>query len=254
MADHDKSEEQARAERDRADKAERPRDAATLIIVDRSGGVVRVLMGQRRADVAFMPGKYVFPGGRVDADDKAVESADELREAEAAKLLHDMKGGASLARTRAIALAAIRETFEEAGILIGARVTKPVETKVPGWQAFFAAGFVPRLGDLTFFARAITPPGRARRFDARFFCVDASAISHRIDSNDGELSGLHWLTMEDARGLDLPGITRVVIEDLTDRLRHGLPGPDELPVPYYHLKNGAFRRDLLTPTELIAQP
>lgn len=251
MSDQEQSEATARAERD---KAERPRDAATLIIVDRSGGVVRVLMGQRRPDVAFMPGKYVFPGGRVDADDKGITSADEMRAAEAAKLAHDMKGGASAARIRALGLAAIRETFEEAGILIGARPETPAETDAMAWKPFFAQGYVPRLGSLTFFARAITPPGRNRRFDARFFCIDAAEISHRIESNDGELSGLHWLTLDDARALDLPGITRVVLEDLTDRLKHGLPGPDEVPVPYYHLKNGSFRRDLLTPAELIQQP
>jgi len=246
-------EAQQRADKD---KAERPRDAATLIIVDRgAGGDVRVLMGQRRPDVAFMPGKFVFPGGRVDAEDKHIPSADELRPAETAKLLHDMKGGGSAGRARAIALAAVRETFEEAGLLIGTRAEKiEAPDAPPTWKAFLDEGYLPRLSGLTFFARAITPPGRARRFDARFFFIEASAIVHKIDSNDGELSGLHWLTIEDARGLDLPGITRVVLEDLTDRLKHGLPGSDELPVPYYHLKNGSFRRDLLTPTELIAQP
>ena len=72
----------------------RPRDAATLIIIDRTSGEPRVLMGKRRMEQVFMPGKYVFPGGRADKDDKIVQSADELPEVEAAKLLLDMKGSA----------------------------------------------------------------------------------------------------------------------------------------------------------------
>ncbi len=97
-----------------ASKAIRPRDAATLIIVDAASGTPRILMGRRRDDVVFMPGKYVFPGGRVDREDRLVSSADDLAPGEIARLMHDMKGAASEARARAIALAAVRETWEEA--------------------------------------------------------------------------------------------------------------------------------------------
>jgi 8-oxo-dGTP pyrophosphatase MutT (NUDIX family) len=229
-----------------AAKDDRPRDAATLIIVDRSGGEPRVLMGKRRMEQVFMPGKYVFPGGRADKDDKTVQSADELPPVEMAKLLLDMKGTPSAARARGLALAAIRETFEEAGLLVGHPVSPSPSTSAAGWGDFLAHGYLPKLSDLTFFARAITPPGRPRRYDTRFFCCGIEAISHRIDANDGELSGLHWLTIEDTRGIDLAPITRVVLEDLTDRFTAGPAAAADAAVPYYHFKNGSFRRELLT--------
>jgi 8-oxo-dGTP pyrophosphatase MutT (NUDIX family) len=227
------------------DVADRPRDASTLIIVDHATGTPRVLMGKRRMEQVFMPGKYVFPGGRADKDDKLVQSADELPAIELTKLLLDMKGTPSAARARGLALAAIRETFEEAGILVGHPITPAPQTTAAGWGDFLGHGFLPKLSDLTFFARAITPPGRPRRYDTRFFCCDVSAIAHRIDANDGELSGLHWLTIEDTRGIDLAPITRVVLEDLTDRLGSKATAADA-PVPYYHFKGGSFRRELLT--------
>jgi 8-oxo-dGTP pyrophosphatase MutT (NUDIX family) len=227
------------------DAADRPRDASTLIIVDRSTGEPRVLMGKRRMEQVFMPGKYVFPGGRADKDDKLVQSADELPAIEIAKLLLDMKGSPSVARARGLALAAIRETFEEAGLLVGHPVSPAPQTTAAGWGDFLALGYLPKLSDLTFFARAITPPGRPRRYDTRFFCCEIEAITHRIDANDGELSGLHWLTIDDTRGIDLAPITRVVLEDLTDRFTVSTTAADA-PVPYYHFKNGSFRRELLT--------
>jgi 8-oxo-dGTP pyrophosphatase MutT (NUDIX family) len=228
------------------DVADRPRDASTLIIIDRSSGEPRVLMGKRRMEQVFMPGKYVFPGGRADKDDKIVASADELPDIEMAKLLLDMKGTPSAARARGLALAAIRETFEEAGILIGHAVAPAPVTDAAGWGDFLSLGYLPKLSGLSFFARAITPPGRPRRYDTRFFCATVEAISHRIDANDGELSGLHWLTIEDTRGIELAPITRVVLEDLTDRFKGGPDPAADAPVPYYHFKGGSFRRELLT--------
>ncbi|MGI9479442.1 MAG: hypothetical protein ACR2PI_22260, partial [Hyphomicrobiaceae bacterium] len=97
-------------------KAQRPRDAATLVLVDTSTDEPRLLMGKRRATQVFMPNKVVFPGGRVDEDDRIVESADELSDNELAKILLQMKGHPSTARARSMALAAVRETFEETGV------------------------------------------------------------------------------------------------------------------------------------------
>ena len=225
---------------------QRPRDAATLIIVDRAGGEPRLLMGKRALSQAFMPGKYVFPGGRVDKGDRTIVSADELEPAETAKLLVGMRGPPSPARARALALAAIRETYEEAGLVIGARMPARPRIVAAGWQEFVAQGFLPKLGALTFFARAITPPGRPRRFDTRFFCAEASAIAHRVAIEDGELESVAWFPIEETRALDLPAITRVVIEDLLDRLESGSLAAPDLPVPFYHHRNGSFRRELLT--------
>jgi 8-oxo-dGTP pyrophosphatase MutT (NUDIX family) len=223
-----------------------PRDAATLVILDRSGAEPKILMGKRRADLAFMAGKYVFPGGRVDPADKTIRTAADLRAGETAKLLAQMRGKPSLLRARALAAAAVREAFEEAGLVIGAQASADVAAAPPSWQPFLTRGFVPTLAPLTFFARAITPPGRPRRFDTRFFCMDATAIAERVGHNDGELSGLDWLTLDDARGLDLPNITRLVIEDLQAQLTDGSLDAGRNPVPFYYARGGSFRRDLLT--------
>jgi 8-oxo-dGTP pyrophosphatase MutT (NUDIX family) len=90
-------------------RALRPRDAATLIIVDDASGEARVLLGRRRSDMVFMPGRYVFPGGRVDRADRHITVQDNLKSNDVAKLLVAMKGAASQARARALALAAVRE-------------------------------------------------------------------------------------------------------------------------------------------------
>lgn len=244
MSDDSESSGAAPLSRDRAD---RPRDAAALIVLDHSTGEPRALMGRRRPDLVFLPNKYVFPGGRVDRADYTAPAAGELDASEAAKLLLEMKGIPSQARARGLALAAIRETFEEAGLLIGARRDPgPGAARGPGgWSDFHALGVVPRLSGLTYVARAITPPGRPRRYDTRFFTVDASEIAHRVEIGDGELSALDWFSLADMRTLDLPGITRVVIEDLDDWLKAGLPQAKALPVPFYFHKNGTFERQML---------
>lgn len=223
----------------------RPRDAATLIVVDGTQGSPRVLLGKRRADMNFMPGKYVFPGGRVDRADRAVTACDDLEPVEVAKLMVDMKGEPSPQRARALALAAVRETWEEAGMIIGATAAGRSAPADASWRGFFGLGFAPRLAPLTFFARAITPPGRPRRFDTRFFCVDARDICHRGQPPHDELSDLVWMELHEARGLDLPPITRVILEDLGDRMKLGPLHGTDAPVPYYFNRNGTFRRELI---------
>ena len=227
-------------------RALRPRDAATLIIVDDTSGEPRILLGRRRADMVFMPGRYVFPGGRVDPADRHVAVEQDLEPGDLKKLLVAMKGAASEARARSLALAAVRETFEEAGFIIGVPLpAKSVAPKSEGWQAFFAHGFQPALSRLKFFARAVTPPGRPRRFDSRFFCVPAEAIVHRVPAVNDELSDLEWHSIAQARSLELPNITRVVLEDLGERIAAGALHTSDMPVPFYHRRNGAFRRDLI---------
>ncbi|HXL98843.1 MAG TPA: hypothetical protein VN932_02860, partial [Rhizomicrobium sp.] len=145
----------------------RPKDAATLVLVRRESAGPRVLMGQRHGGMAFMANKFVFPGGRVDAGDGRIAAGGALRPHVAARLGNGARG---------YALAAIRETFEETGVLVGERAGTIPRTRSPAWRKFFAHGIVPRLDTLDFIARAITPPNRTRRFDARFFMADASCI------------------------------------------------------------------------------
>src|SRR3954447_25578054 len=111
----------------------RPVDAATLILVDRSGSVPKVLVGKRHDKVVFMPGKFVFPGGRVDKTDNRVPVAAPISKELEANL---MKGSPKtpLARARALAIAAIREACEETGLCLG-RACASAAPKFEGvWQ------------------------------------------------------------------------------------------------------------------------
>jgi 8-oxo-dGTP pyrophosphatase MutT (NUDIX family) len=212
-------------------KPPRPRDAATLLIVRRDGPAPRVLMGRRSGGHAFMPHKWVFPGGRIHASDFRVPAARELNAGTAAALSRTT----SASRARAIALAAIRETFEETGLRL-AQSAPPLRSRGE-WGAFLASGARPDLGALDFVARAITPPARSRRFDARFFVADASALlSLDPGSGSGELDELAWFDWDAAADLDLPSITRAILHEVA--LRFEQPGR---PVPFHRFVRGEHR-------------
>jgi 8-oxo-dGTP pyrophosphatase MutT (NUDIX family) len=154
----------------------------------------------------------------------------------------------SLTRGRALALAAIRETFEETGLLLGRRIDGERPGRVPEgpWSEFVSHGIVPDLEPLRFVARAITPPGRPKRFDTRFFAVDANQIAHRIDgivTPDSELTELVWVELDQALELELPSITTVVLKELDKRSEAGFG--HALPVPFYFARGGAFQREEL---------
>lgn len=222
----------------------KPKDAATLILIDRSGKQPRVLMGKRHHGHKFMPGKYVFPGGRLDVADRAIKPLDELGEVCARRLgQHVVKW--SPGRGRALALASIRETAEETGLLIGKEDANGVTAKAEAWSPFVSKKVRPSLSALTFVARAITPPKRPKRFDTRFFLADRKDIGAEIPGIVGpetELVSLDWLTFDDAQDVELPNITKVVLREIADRLKTG-----ELarPAPFYFYRTGGFQRKLL---------
>src|SRR5258705_10448500 len=113
----------------------RPKDAATLILIDRSGDKPKVLVGKRHDNVVFMPGKFVFPGGRVDqADNRVPVAASIPQELEANLLKGSPKVTASGARS--LAVAAIREACEETGLCLG-RKTDGAMPRLDGpWRPF----------------------------------------------------------------------------------------------------------------------
>lgn len=234
------------AERERRWPNVRPSDAATLILIDRTGATPKVLMGKRHHGHKFMPGKFVFPGGRIEAGDRRMSVAGMLDPLVEEKLLKRVQRP-TLSRARALALAAIRETFEETGLMLGSKDYGTPEVAPDGpWASFVEAGVFPELDALHFIARAITPPKRPKRFDARFFAVDAEGICHRVEGvvgPDSELTELVWLPLEEAQTLDLPTITGVVLEELESRIAGGMA--PELPVPFYYERNGRFRREEL---------
>lgn len=181
------------------------RDAATIILLRQDQGVPRLLMGQRGRSAVFMPGKFVFPGGAVDPEDYATELPGTMDPVCARRLTE----GSSAELARALTVAALRELREETGLSLAS-----------------AAG-------MQFIFRAITPPGRPRRFDARFFLAKADDVTNDPDDfsqAEDELSHLQWVTLEVARGFDLPFITRIVLAEIEERLGREIP-PDH--VPFY---------------------
>jgi 8-oxo-dGTP pyrophosphatase MutT (NUDIX family) len=198
-------------------KAARPRDAATLILVR---GGREVMMGQRSKGHVFMPDKWVFPGGRVDPGDARAKAAIELTPETEALL---RRGGIIRRPPRAFALAAVRETREEAGLVLGAEDG-------------------PDLSKLQFVARAITPPYRPRRFDARFFLADAEAVLAHDEPEAGEeLLHLRWFSLDEALALDLPSITRFVLKEVGSRLNGETVAP-----PFLRFVRGSHSLERLT--------
>jgi 8-oxo-dGTP pyrophosphatase MutT (NUDIX family) len=228
------------SERNQSFPNTRPKDAATLIILDRSGGEPKILLGRRHAGHKFLPGKYVFPGGRVERADARMAAASELDPMVEGQLMRQMLRP-SCSRARAMGLAAIRETFEETGIMIGRRTATAIPAPSGLWADFAAAGILPDLARLHFVARAVTPPRRPKRFDTRFFAVDAEAIVERRDGivgPDSELVELVWVPLAEAPALGLMTVTTVVLEELCARIAAGLPR--DLPVPFYRMMNQKF--------------
>jgi 8-oxo-dGTP pyrophosphatase MutT (NUDIX family) len=223
----------------------RPVDAATLILVDRTGSTPKVLVGKSHDKVVFMPGKIVFPGGRVDKADSRVPVAAPIPEALEANLL---KGRPKItpSRARALAVAAIREACEETGLCLGRRAPAPALTGP--WKPFADAGLLPDPSGLFLITRAITPPGRVRRFDTRFFAADASAIAHRIEGvihADAELVELVWVELGSKPLADLHPMTRNVLGELEKRLGAG-PLRHDFDVPFFHFYGGRMQKDTLS--------
>ena len=192
------------------------RNAATVILLRDRLENPRVLMGQRGAKAAFMPNKFVFPGGAVDAEDTNIALAAEIPQPCRARLSEDCADDISTP----LCVAAIRELWEETGLILGHKA--PWSGAPPdAWRDFAAAEYVPSAENLQFVFRAITPPGRPRRFDARFFSVDASHLANDIDdfsAASDEISHLQWVPLDKTRDFDLPFITEVVLAEISGRL------------------------------------
>ena len=206
----------------------RPRDAATLIVYRRRRGRIEVLVGERHQRHRFLPQRYVFPGGRVDPEDARVRIAAPLRADVACQLARRI----APARGRAAAAAALRETFEETGLIVGAPDPAP-GAAVPGsWRGFFAGGLAPAVDRLVYVARALTPPSRPIRFDARFFMVDSVHVTGTLEGS-GELLDLHYVPIDEARRLELPMITAKVLAEIADLLAYPPSADADRPIPFF---------------------
>jgi 8-oxo-dGTP pyrophosphatase MutT (NUDIX family) len=223
-----------------------PKDASTLILLDHSGPSPKVLMGKRHQRHTFLPGSFVFPGGGVDAADRLMPVGARLDPRAEAKLMLHMRRP-SAAKAQGLALAAIRETFEETGLLLGTRRDSAPAAPAGPWTAFAEANIHPDLSTVHFIARAITPPRRKRRYDTRFFTADATAIAHKIEGKvgpDAELVELVWLPLDGIKGkIELLAITEIVLQDLHKQIEAGFS--HDLPVPFYRVLHGKRVREFL---------
>jgi 8-oxo-dGTP pyrophosphatase MutT (NUDIX family) len=196
-----------------------------------------------------MPGKFVFPGGSVDTADNRVPVAAPIPKELEANLL---KGSPKIApsRARSLAIAAIREAAEETGLCLG-RKSNGAAPKLNGaWKPFSEAGLLPDPSGLFLIARAITPPGRVRRFDTRFFTADASSITHKVEGvvhADAELVELVWVELGSKPLADLHPMTRKVLTELETRLASG-PLKHDAPLPFFHFYGGEMHMDTLSAT------
>lgn len=210
----------------------RPKDAASLILVDRSTGNPRILVGKRSSGHVFMPDVYVFPGGRRDPRDHALPFSGDLHPAVVQNLLRSASRPMTISGARALALAAVRELQEETGLRFGSSPEQQIN---------------PDLSTLRYVARAITPPGRVRRFDTRFFCcfTDEVGIDPETIQDSHELESLHWLDIRDNSSLNMAPITRMVLEDVTKFMIGDQTLQFESPVRQYFERRGKFIRGFL---------
>lgn len=236
-----------RAERKHANAHIRPRNAATLIVVDGRGADARVLMGRRNRAMKFMPGALVFPGGSVDRGDGRTPCTDALDAATRQRIDSHYRGRAGESSAKALAVAAIRELAEESGLLIGTKAVAATREAGP-FAAFAKAGLTPSISGLRLFSRAITPSGPPRRFDTWFFVTTADRIAFEPYGGfdpSGELEELAWVRPADAMAGDTREITRVMLAELRRRMLEDPALDPSYPAPYYRNRGTRFIREMM---------
>ncbi len=195
------------------------RDAASLILLRGSRRNPEVLLGRRRLDARFMPGIYVFPGGRVDRGDYAHAAPFSIRD----DVLTKLERHCAPRRARALIWAAIRETWEESGLLVGQPGRIQNATLSPLHEAYAQAGLTPLTGQLDYIARAITPARSPIRYNTRFFLADG-AIAPGILHHTSELEDIGWRSVSEAiNDLDLMNVTHFALTEAINLWREGLP-------------------------------
>lgn len=215
----------------------RPVDAAGLVLI-RAGqdGEPEILLGRRHTKAGFLPDIYVVPGGRVDPADGASSG---FAETLTPKVESALKSGGSRRPPLAFPRAALRETFEETGLLVGSRGRPTTESAAPIWQAYKDAGLSPPFGQIDFICRAITPVTSRRRYNTRFFLADGD-LAHGAVRGNGELEDLGWRAVSALGGLTIVDVTQYVLEEALRRWQARHPAGMIAP----KLLN--YRKDIMT--------
>ena len=191
----------------------KPKDSASLLVLRQGSAGLEVLMG-RRGRKAVFSNAYVFAGGKVDRVDRLALPASDL--------LPDL--GQRLSSARTFAMAAVRETFEETGLMLGAPGDVG-ETGSESWDEMRALGLAPDLGKLAYVGHAITPASRAVRFNARFFCAWEQDMTGELGGS-GELA---YIPIEDALKLQMVDVTLFMLEEMLRREDNGFATPSSYP-------------------------
>jgi 8-oxo-dGTP pyrophosphatase MutT (NUDIX family) len=247
---HPRAEKLHNAVRDTSFANSRPRDASTLILLRKGPSGREVLMGRRHDRHKFMPGVFVFPGGRLDREDGLMPACTEPDAGLVARTMADMKGKPTLRRARGLLMAALRETFEETGIALG----RPGDGSIgaaaqnESWADFAKLGLRPDPSALVPIARAITPPRRPKRFDTRFFALDGTATGLSLDPHrpaSTELDSIQWLTFDAIPDLPVAPITATILDELKEHLQAENGLNPSRPMPYYKVLSRHFHRSLI---------
>jgi 8-oxo-dGTP pyrophosphatase MutT (NUDIX family) len=183
----------------------------------------------------------VVPGGRVDAADHAASGfAEEL----APGVVAGLASGGSRRPALAFPRAALRETFEETGLLLGRPGPAASPAATPIWKAYAAAGLAPDFAGLDFICRAITPVTSRRRYNTRFFLGDGALAAGEIRGS-GELEDLGWRPVSALAGLNIVDVTEYVLREALRRWQGRPPGGPGAPgAEPPKLLN--YRKDIMT--------
>ena len=209
------------------------KNAATVILLRGSQKNPEVLMGQRGKNASFMPNKFVFPGGALDPGDLEIDFNGDIP----TKCIEKLRLKADPSLAKPLIAAGIRELWEETGLILGSKSKTKMDSIPKNWKDFFALGYQPSADNIEFVFRAITPPGRTRRFDARFFLLSSDNIKGDLDDfskASGELSHLQWIELNSTQNLDLPFITEIVLSEVLSKLK----GNRNNGIPFYYHDSG----------------
>ena len=184
------------------------RDAATVILLREEAGEPEVFLFRRASRLVFAGGMYAFPGGAVEPQDADAGIPWLGGDTGFAGPL-----GATEPQARALTVAAVRETFEECGLLLAAGGTAPPEDLTAERAAVIAGertigdvlaghGLAVNAAALTPWAHWVTPPGQPRRFDTRFFLA-APPAGQEPRFLGGEAQWAGWMPVAEAvRGFE----------------------------------------------------
>ena len=211
------------AKREAMQRAPRPKFASTIVLTCGPKDKPKILMGHRSKKHDFMPSVYVFPGGRVDRADSYAPYAGDL----SARTERILEHVFTPRKARAMALAAIRETWEETGLMLGRPADNPRNMNHASYDDFRRKGLVPDLSGIEVFGRAVTPPHRHKRFDAWFFIKDLGDIPAPPISDSHELQNVGWFTLGHIKNeLELQRATTMMVHVLEDYLTADRPPKD----------------------------